>query len=86
MYALTYINKGSYNSTPFASTSAVSEDKEKLRKELRKCVTEDCQIDEDATNDNKNWSVLMQYDDVAELENSCLEEYCKYSINKVEVL
>ena len=86
MYALTFINEGNYNSAPYSSVIAVSEDKEKLRKKLRDCVIEDIETDDDELDESKNWSIINQYDDFAELLHTGLELYAKYNIIETEVI
>ena len=54
MYALIFINEGNYNSTPFSSVIAVSENRDKLREKLRECVNEDIETSDDELDDNKN--------------------------------
>lgn len=86
MYALIFINEGNYNSTPFSSVIAVSENRDKLREKLRECVNEDIETSDDELDDNKNWSVVEQYDDIAELEHVKLEYYAKYTIIETDVI
>lgn len=86
MYALTFINEGNYNSAPYSSVIAVSEDKEKLRKKLRDCVIEDIETNDDELDESKNWSIVNQYDDFAELLHTNLELYAKYNIIETDVI
>jgi hypothetical protein len=86
MYALIFINEGNYNSTPYSSVIAVSENRDKLREKLRDCVIEDIEINDDELDESKNWSVVKQYDDVAELEHVDLDLYAKYTIIETDVI
>ena len=86
MYALIFINEGNYSSEPYSSVIAVSENRDKLREKLRECVNEDIEFDDYDLNESKNWSVIKQYDDVAELEHINLSLYAKYIIIETEVI
>lgn len=86
MYALIFINEGNYNSEPFSTVIAVSKNRDKLREKLRDCVIEDTEINDDDLDENKNWLVIKQYDDVAELEHIELNFYAKYTIIETEVI
>lgn len=86
MYALIFINEGNYSSEPYSTVIAVSENRDKLREKLRDCVIEDTEIDDYDLDENKNWSVVKQYDDVAELEHIDLSLYAKYTIIETEVI
>ena len=90
LYALTYCNEGDCDSSPYASTIAVSYNKETLRNELERCVTEDCEVvtdDEDDEYYNKNFKVVSLYDDSATLQHTIYEDlYIKYTITYTEML
>ena len=47
MNALVYVNEGYYDSAPFSTIIALSNDKNKLIEKMRECVNEDIVIDED---------------------------------------
>lgn len=94
MYALTFIYEGVDDYLPFAQTIAVSEDRDKLITELKRCVEEDCrklnkkEIEElDENWDNVNYEVYENYDGQVVLrhkENNDL--FTKYTIREVRVL
>jgi hypothetical protein len=92
MYALTYCFEGSSNSGsyPFGATLAVSYDIEKLRKEMARCVEEDCfqPENEDAQwDDDKNFQIDSQGTDFIILSHrKDTQLYAEYKINKVDVL
>ena len=47
MNALVYVNEGYYDSAPFSTIIALSNDKNKLIEKMRECVNEDIEIDEE---------------------------------------
>ena len=99
IYALSWLNQGHDDNEPSATTLAVSEDKEKLIKEMRKLIAIDCEevnIEdyddeddylEDAWSDERNYKVVSDYDDVVYLRHRMYSElYTEYRINAVELL
>jgi hypothetical protein len=94
MHALTYCYEGYNDSSPYACTIAVSEDRDKLIAEMENCVAEDCremnedELEEQDENwDNVNYEVYEKYDGQVILrhkENNDL--YTKYRIHEVKVL
>jgi hypothetical protein len=85
MFALTYCNEGVDDSYPYACTIAVSEDIEKLRAEMNKCIEEDTRIDEeDEWNDDCNFSVYQRYNNKVVLQhNARTNLYVSYMITSV---
>lgn len=89
MYALTFCYEACDGNEPYACTIAVSEDKDKLIAEMKKCVDEDTQIDEDDEWDEDcNYHIFKKYDDtdVYLQHNARTDLYTHYSISEVEVL
>lgn len=92
MYALTYCYEGVDDNTPYACTIAVSEDKDKLREEMMKCVEEDCRevgIDEiDCEWDTEyNYEVYRDYGNEIHLHHKKYTElYTSYKIHSVKVI
>jgi len=88
MYALTYCYEGTDNSIPYGATLAVSTDIEKLEIEMKKCVAEDCEIDEDDEwADDKNYIVYHKNDMEITLQHrKNINLYAKYTIRSVDVL
>lgn len=86
MYALTYCYEGTDNTDPYGATLAVSEDKDKLIAEMRRCVAEDYD-DGDEWSDNTNFKVIHDYETEVVLQHRMNENlYAKYTIRQVEVL
>lgn len=88
MYALTFCYEGCDNNEPYAQTIAVSEDVDKLRKEMEKCIEEDTQeIEDDEWDDSCNFQVLFIGDFQASLQHKArINLYIKYVIRNVNVL
>lgn len=89
MNALVYINEGYYDSTPFSTIIALSNDKNKLIEKMRECVNEDIEIDEDdETNEDRNFHIISDYTEVVTLQHNHNKElYCKYEIQiDIEVI
>ena len=88
MFALAYCYEGYDDNVPFATTIAISEDIEKLKKEMERCVEEDCEIDEeDEWSDDKNFVPYRK----CELETILQHKkhtnlYAKYRIHQVVLL
>ena len=88
MYALNFTYEGYDDCTPYSVTIAVSEDKEVLKKAMKRCVEEDCEInEEDEWSDDKNF---IPYRD-SELETILQHKkhtnlYAKYHIHQVVLL
>lgn len=58
MFALTYCFEGVDDNYPYACTIAVSEDIEKLRAEMEKCIEEDCT---EPTDEDDEWNTDCNY-------------------------
>jgi hypothetical protein len=88
MYALTFCYEGCDNNEPFAQTIAVSEDVDKLREEMEKCIKEDTQENEDDEwDDSCNFQVFFNGDFQVSLQHKArINLYTKYVIRKVNVL
>lgn len=92
MYALTFCYEGCDDNSPYATTIAVSEDKEKLIAKMNECVEEDMrEPDEDEDEDewctDCNWQVYRRYNDKVMLQHKALINlYSTYDITTVEVL
>lgn len=88
MYALTFCYEGCDNNEPYAQTIAVSEDVDKLREEMEKCIEEDTQeIEDDEWDDSCNFQVLFIGDFQASLQHKArINLYIKYVIRNVNVL
>lgn len=92
MYALTFCYKGYDDCTPYSVTIAVSEDIDTLRKEMEKCIEEDCREpneddDEDVYDDSINYEVVRKIKDDALLNHRELGDlYTRYRIHQVEIL
>ena len=89
MYALTYCYEGVDDCTPYASTIAVSEDRDTLVQKMKECVEEDMgEPDPDNKwDDTCNWEVF--YDStyqVALQHKARINLYATYKIKSVEVL
>ena len=89
MYALTFCYEGCDDSSPYAATIAVSTDKEKLRAQMKECVEEDTEKDEeDEWNEDCNFIVLQEYgEDQVKLQHSSrINLYTSYRITSVKLL
>ena len=92
MFALTYCYEGVDNTTPYACTIAVSEDIEKLRAEMEKCIEEDTREpnEEDGENewqDDINYQVFTKCgDDVVLQHKKNINLFASYKIHRVNVL
>lgn len=92
MFALTYCYEGVDNNTPYACTIAVSEDIEKLRAVMEKCIEEDTREpnEEDGENewqDDINFQVFKKCgDDVLLQHKKNINLYESYKIHRVNVL
>ena len=96
IYALTYCYEGYENSTPYASTVAVSDNIDKLREKMAECVKEDTREDdetyfllddENEWSDECNYKVEKFYGDCVILQHrKYIGLYTKYTIQKVETI
>ena len=90
MFALTYCFEGVDDSYPYATTIAVSEDEEKLRKKMEECVEEDCTepIDEDdAWDTDCNYQIVSNYGGEVTLQHrKNVNLYAKYRIQHTEMI
>ena len=94
MYALTFCYEGNPNNDqyPYASTIAISADKDKLIAEMNKCVEEDCKVnEEDEWDDEYNFKKYQELkcDQFAYviLQHKAYEDlFTKYRISPVNVL
>jgi hypothetical protein len=85
MFALTYCFEGVDDNCPYACTIAVSEDIDKLREEMMKCVEEDCT---EPTDENDDWNTDCNYqvfrkcgDDVMLQHKKYINLYATYKIH-----
>lgn len=90
MFALTYCFEGVDDNYPYASTIAVSMDKEKLREKMKSCIEEDCT---EPTDENDEWNTDCNYqvyknygDDVMLQHRKYINLYTTYKIHCVEVV
>ena len=88
MFALTYCYEGSDNTNPYAVTIAISNDIEKLRVEMEKCVDEDCEVDDDDDwADDKNFIAYRNCGDEITLQHKKnINLYATYKIHSVDCL
>lgn len=90
MYALTFIYEGVDDNNPFATTIAVSEDKDKLRATMKEHINKDLEIPEnedDQWDDYANYQIYSEYDDEVILQHrKRVNLYIKYQIHPVVVL
>lgn len=90
MYALTFIYEGVDDNNPFATTIAVSEDKDKLRATMKELINNDLEIlkDEDEQwDDDTYYQIYSEYDDEVILQHrKRVNLYIKYQIQPVPVL
>jgi hypothetical protein len=92
MYALTFCYEGYDDCTPYAWTLAVSDDIEKLRTEMQKCIDEDCR-EPNEDDEDEMYDDSINYEVVRKSENDVLlnhrefgDLYTRYTIHIVEVL
>lgn len=92
MFALTYCFEGVDDNYPYACTIAVSEDIEKLRAEMEKCIEEDTREpnEEDGENewqDDINYQVFFKCGNNVVLQHKKSNNlYANYKIHRVNVL
>ena len=89
MYALTFCYEACNGNEPYASTIAISDDIEKLKEKMNRCVEEDCRIDEeDEYNEECNYKVVSNCleTEVVLQHISETDLYTKYHIHFVEVI
>ena len=90
MYALTYCFEGVDDNYPYASTIAVSMDKEKLREKMMECVEEDCTEptdEDDAWDTDCNFQVVSKYSNEVMLKHRKNVNLCaKYRIHHTEMI
>ena len=88
MYALVYTYEGYYNSAPYSVVIAVSNDEDKLIKEMKKCVTEDMIEDtDDEYNEERNFIIQREMDKSVILNHKYnVDLFIKYEIQIVDVL
>lgn len=89
-FALTYTYEGVEDSLPYATTLAVSDDREKIVAYMNKCVEEDCRepINEDYEWDtDHNYSVIERNNDEVKLKHRAYTDlYASYKIKEVDIL
>jgi hypothetical protein len=88
MYALVYTYEGYFNSEPYSVVIAVSNDVDKLIKEMKKCVTEDMIEDtDDEYNEERNFIIQREMDKSVILNHKYNQDlFIKYDIQFVDVL
>lgn len=88
MFALTYCFEGHDDNNPYATTIAISNDIEKLRVEMEKCVDEDCEVDEDDDwADDKNFIAYRKgYNEITLQHRKYINLYATYKIHSVDCL
>lgn len=90
MFALTYCYEGVEDSLPYASTIAVSEDKDKLIEKMTECATDDTMAvdnEDEEWETDRNYSVWELHPDIIKLRhNKYIDLYASYEIREVEVL
>ena len=90
MFALTYCFEGVDDSYPYATTIAVSEDEEKLRKKMEECVEEDCTEptdEDDAWDTDCNFQIVSNYGGEVTLQHrKNVNLYAKYRIQHTEMI
>ena len=90
MFALTYCFEGVDDSYPYATTIAVSEDKEKLREKMMECVEEDCTEptdEDDAWDTDCNFQIVSNYGGEVTLQHrKNINLYAKYRIQYTEMI
>lgn len=92
MYALTFCYEGVDDCSPYASTIAVSENRDALVKKMKECVEEDTAKPDpengfDEWDDTCNWEVFYESTYQVGLQHKKrINLYAKYKIHSVEVL
>lgn len=90
MFALTYCFEGVDDSYPYATTIAVSENEEKLRKKMEECVEEDCSeptSEDDAWDTDYNYRIVRKCGSEVLLQHrKNINLYATYKIHSVEVV
>lgn len=92
MYALTFCYEGCDDSSAYATTIAVSEDKNALYRKMDECVAEDTrepneENDEDEWCEDCNYRVVSRYGGDCYLQHKARYNlYTKYSVHEVEVI
>jgi hypothetical protein len=88
MYALVYTYEGYYNSAPYSVVIAVSNDEDKLIKEMEKCVTEDMIEDtDDEYNEERNFIIQREMDKSVILNHKYNQDlFIKYEIQITDFL
>ena len=90
MFALTYCFEGVDDSCPYATTIAVSEDEEKLRKKMEECVEEDCTeptSEDDVWDTDGNYQIVSNYGSEVILQHrKYINLYTTYKIHIVDVV
>ena len=90
MFALTYCFEGVDDCCPYATTIAVSEDEEKLRKKMEECIEEDCTEptdEDDVWSTECNYQVISKYNYEVNLQHrKNINLYASYKIQYVEVV
>ena len=90
MFALTYCFEGVDDSYPYASTIAVSMDKEKLREKMMECVEEDCTEptdEDDAWDTDCNFQIVSNYGGEVTLQHrKNINLYAHYRIQYTEMI
>ena len=88
MHALTYCYEACDGNSSYAQTIAVSEDRDALVEEMKKCIQKDTETDEnDEWNEDCNYKVVFQDDSDATLQHSSrINLQTHYSIKPVDVI
>lgn len=88
IFALTFCYEGVDDNAPFAQTIAISEDKEKLIKKMKKCVKEDLSKDEeDEWNDDRNFKIYKEEHLKITLQHKArINLFTHYVIRTVEMI
>lgn len=92
MYALTYCYEGVDDCIPYASTIAVSENRDALVKKMKECVEDDTvepnsENGYDEWDDTCNWEIFKEFTyQVALQHKKRINLYCTYKIQSVEFL
>ena len=88
MYALVYTYEGYHNSAPYSVVIAVSNDEDKLIKEMKKCITEDMIEDtDDEYNEERNFIIQREMDKSVILNHKYNQDlFIKYEVQIVDVL
>ena len=82
MNALVFTNEGYYDSTPYSTIIALSNDKNKLIEKMKECINEDIEVDEDDEfNEDCNFHITNDYGDTILLQHNSNDSlYTKYHI------